>query len=467
MDGQAISAAGRVLTFSVAGRAYSVPVGEVREVARRPSLTRVPQGPPALAGLMNFHGVAIPVVRMSAMLGLAASASDAGPVVVFGDGPVGLLVDGDIRLNADAGGSRALDVSELLATNFPVRTAARTTVERARATPGKTAAGEEVISIFAFEVAGQRFAMPLEAIVECLTLPPQLTLLPRADRHVVGMLDWRGGVLPLISLAELLGLRATTSRSSILVTRLGKSIVGLVCGPVDGVSRIPVSAVEAVPAILQRGEGDAEIEAIARAGHGAALISILSPKKLFHNRDIGQVLESASAGGNEVQSPSGAAPTAQLLIFRLGEEMFGLPLGAVAEIVQLPETLTRVPRAPRFVAGVMNLRGRALPVIDLRQRFRASAGNGGGKPRVVVVATEQLEAGFIVDGVSQILRVAEDALSAAPQLPGEETRMFDRVTVDGAGGPMILLVDPQELLNRAERDLLADFGARQTRKTPK
>lgn len=447
----------RLLSFKIADTVFAVPANGVREVTRRPHLTRVPQGPNTLAGLMNFHGTAIPVVRLSAVLGLETQ-TEASRVVIYGETPpVGLLVDSvlDLDLAAARSGKR-LDIAELLAKSFvaPTDQKAAKRLEGARQIE---AVAEETVAILAFSVADQRFALPLEAVTEALAMPSHLALVPRADETVVGMLDWRGAVLPLISLGALLGLGRSAGRANILVVKFGASLVGLVCGAIEGVLRVPLSSVEAVPSILQRGEGDAEIDAIARVSDGQSLVSILSSNKLFHHRDIVGALDGANTGAVEVQAQTQAVATLQLIVFTLGRETFALPLGAVEEIVQLPEALTRVPKAPKFVAGVMNLRGRALPVIDLRQRFQTDGAAGSARPRVLVVATEHLQAGFIVDGVSEILRVEEAAISQAPAMPGDGARVFDRVTPAGDDGAMILIVDPQELLDRAERDLLAKF----------
>jgi purine-binding chemotaxis protein CheW len=69
----------------------------------------------------------------------------------------------------------------------------------------------------------------------------------------------------------------------------------------------------------------------------------------------------------------------------LATKRYGLPIAAVDEVVALPDTLTRLPRAPAYVKGVMNLRGAVIPVIDQRQRFSVVGEPAAGVPRVVVV----------------------------------------------------------------------------------
>jgi purine-binding chemotaxis protein CheW len=449
----------RILSFLVKDKQFGLLAADVIEVQRTPAITRVPNGSSSLAGLMNFHGTAIAVVRMSSVLGIAAgnaSGRSETRVVVYGQTPpVALLVDQVIELGTASGRrkSKILDISELLAKEFVAKS-----VERARiADTGQQAhapfVAEVTVPLLSFRVASQRYALPLETVSEVMVLPADVVVLPQSDTAAVGMLDFRASVLPLISVAALLGLVEGGGRQHVLIVSLEGFKLGLVVGRVEGVVRIPQAEIEDVPAILQRGEGDAEIDGIARHGRAGELISILSPGKLFRNREIVQAIEQSTSGTAAMPEKAIETSTLQFVVFRLGAETYGLPIGAVDEIVQLPERLTRVPGAPDFVAGVMNLRGKALPLIDQRRRFESGTENAGG--RVIVATVGELRAGFIVDSVSEILRVPASAVTAAPGMPGDGVKVFDRIAATDGG--MVLVVDPKELLDRAERDLLKNF----------
>ena len=84
----------------------------------------------------------------------------------------------------------------------------------------------------------------------------------------------------------------------------------------------------------------------------------------------------------------------QFVIFRLGNQDYGLPISAVDEIARPPERIARLPKAPAFVDGVMNLRGAAVPIIDLRRRFEIESKERAGSERVVVVAVDGAKTGF-------------------------------------------------------------------------
>lgn len=94
----------------------------------------------------------------------------------------------------------------------------------------------------------------------------------------------------------------------------------------------------------------------------------------------------------------------QLVVFRLADEFYGLDIGSVQEIITW-QPVTRVPRTPVFVEGIINLRGNVIPVIDLRKRFELKQAQVAGETRIVVVEIGSLVVGLVVDGVSEVLRV--------------------------------------------------------------
>ena len=94
----------------------------------------------------------------------------------------------------------------------------------------------------------------------------------------------------------------------------------------------------------------------------------------------------------------------QLVVFDLAAEYYGVDIGAVREIIRM-QTITRVPGAPCFVEGVINLRGRVVPVVDLRKRLSLTMGEQTKDSRIVVVDIGGRDVGVVVDGVTEVLRI--------------------------------------------------------------
>lgn len=103
----------------------------------------------------------------------------------------------------------------------------------------------------------------------------------------------------------------------------------------------------------------------------------------------------------------------QLVTFRIGEEEFAVDILSVQEIIRLLQ-ITMVPRAPEYVVGVINLRGKVIPVIDLRIRFNRPKAAADNNTRIVVMEFEQRIVGFLVDAVSEVLRIAASTVEPAP-----------------------------------------------------
>lgn len=138
----------------------------------------------------------------------------------------------------------------------------------------------------------------------------------------------------------------------------------------------------------------------------------------------------------------------QFVGFRVGEQSYALPISAVREIVRPPE-ITPVPQSPEHVAGVMNLRGRIVPVIDLRKRFRQAIENSP-KTRVLVIALDGKLIGLLVDSASEVLKIASEEIEPSPQLFGEDNERY----VTGVAkhlGRLVILLDVNKLLPEPER----------------
>lgn len=103
----------------------------------------------------------------------------------------------------------------------------------------------------------------------------------------------------------------------------------------------------------------------------------------------------------------------QLVTFRIGEEEFGVDILAVQEIIRLMQ-ITPVPRAPVDIAGVINLRGKVIPVVNMRSRFSLPAQDTTPQTRIVVMEFGEKIVGFLVDAVSEVLRIPVTTVEDPP-----------------------------------------------------
>ncbi len=145
-----------------------------------------------------------------------------------------------------------------------------------------------------------------------------------------------------------------------------------------------------------------------------------------------------------------AEATEHLATFFLADEEYGVDVRVVQEIIRVTE-ITQVPRAPDFIKGVINLRGRIIPVIDLKRKLGLGEVAVARQSRIVVVKIKERLLGLLVDGASQVLKVPVSSIEAAP----EEVTEMDATAVRGVAklpGRLIILMDLGRTLSLELRD---------------
>lgn len=144
----------------------------------------------------------------------------------------------------------------------------------------------------------------------------------------------------------------------------------------------------------------------------------------------------------------------QIVVFQLGKELYGADISVVREVGGL-QRITRVPRTPGYVMGVTNLRGRVIPVVDLRMRLGLPASAPTKSTRIAVAELEGGQIGMIVDAVQEVLRVPVSSIEPP-------TLMVSKVDADyvtgvaKVGHRLIILLDLARVLVREERRMVSN-----------
>lgn len=144
----------------------------------------------------------------------------------------------------------------------------------------------------------------------------------------------------------------------------------------------------------------------------------------------------------------------QVVGFRIGSETYGVRIGAVREIVRVPE-ITAIPSAPTLIEGVINLRGKIIPVMDLRKRFGQVYTNADKKNRILVVEIDNKLLGLIVNAASEVLKIPP----ADIEPPGSVFAEGESGYVTGVGklkNRLIILLDIAKLLHQPDLRGLED-----------
>ncbi len=139
-----------------------------------------------------------------------------------------------------------------------------------------------------------------------------------------------------------------------------------------------------------------------------------------------------------------------LVGFKVGKELFAVPIEAIQEIIRMTEIVV-VPHSPDFVEGVINLRGKVIPIIDLKKRFNTKQKNESDESRARIVVAEigDSVAGLIVDDVYEVMRVEQKEFEETPGIVGGEEQRFIRGIVKQKD-KMILVLELKKLLSGDE-----------------
>lgn len=153
------------------------------------------------------------------------------------------------------------------------------------------------------------------------------------------------------------------------------------------------------------------------------------------------------------QSSSAAADTqrheVQLACFRVGGELYGLDISGIREIIR-PQKLTIVPKAPRFIEGVINLRGAVIPVADLRKRFDQPYNGETRRERIIICSVGGRIVGLLVDEVLEVRRYGRHEVAPAPQfLKGPDAEFF--LGIARRDEDLVMILDLDRILSSDER----------------
>lgn len=139
----------------------------------------------------------------------------------------------------------------------------------------------------------------------------------------------------------------------------------------------------------------------------------------------------------------------KVIVFGLGQEEYGIEVDKVKTIERM-SPITRVPKTPSFIKGVINLRGIVVPVLNLSGRFNLPESEITEHTRIIVVAVNEMEVGFIVDAANDVIDIDTDTIDLPPEIVGGiQAKYLDGIAKIGEDRLLIML-NLAEVLNRSE-----------------
>lgn len=429
-----------LVTFVTAGEEYGLPIDSVYEVIKLEEVTQVPDVPDFILGLINVRDEFLPLVDFRTLLALDSLLAD-----------INFSLDSKVKRHGESfkhflevgqrvcsGQLEAVDV-DLSQENCPLTEwfkTFRTASEKIN---------QAVAKVLMADQALHNWAKAKTWIQEHNVDGLQKGLAQLQARLGDAMDDFRQVLEEEIA-----------EDQRVVVMGLGQVKVGLLVDRMSQVLRVPKDNITDPPRLLNR-HARTNLKGIARLKEGERIILLLSANDLFDVQLLTEIQNVNDRGEPSLQEKKNKEmeKEVQLVTFVLGTEEFALPIEDVQEINRLSE-LTRVPRTPDFVEGVMNVRGNVIPAISLRKKFLWPSKDYDEATKVLIVHLEGQMTGLIVDGVSEVLRVPQKAIEPPPEIIGFnlETKFLRGVVKVQAKQKMILLLELNQILNVEEKKQL-------------
>ena len=281
-------------------------------------------------------------------------------------------------------------------------------------------------------IAGDEvFAVDMAPVQEIIRVP-DVVRVPLAPQTLEGLSNLRGKVLPIISLRRIFGFDDIdyNDATRALVIDIGQPL-GFVVDRVASVVSVDPAKIETVESIRSTVNTELLTGLIKDVG-GHAMIMVLDFAKLISQEfaEIAAVARNASLSTGsmvtaEADDDESNDDELQLVSFEVAEQEYAIAIEDVQEIVQIPEEIVHVPHSAAHVMGVMTLRNRLLPLVNLRRMFDLPSHEHDEHSRIVVVALGSTSVGVVMDSVNEVLRVPKADVEAMPGLLARDSNLAD------------------------------------------
>jgi len=300
-----------------------------------------------------------------------------------------------------------------------------------------------------FSLSGKNYAIPAEKIIEIVQLP-SLTILEKVPEYIVGLLNLRGNIISVIDLSMILGLNRKTysTDQQILIVDIGDKKTGIIVDSVKDVISLEKKNLEPLPYVSK----DHLILGIYK--NESSMIAFLDIAKITQNIQSYELrLEELPQEKSLCIDTSGFFPVDEISVekfrkralklqkehrdfseklnyredyfisFSLLEEIYCINLKYVKEITKLKHvSLTKVPCVPSFITGIINLRGDFITIIDIRQFLNISAAEITEKTKIIVIKTDNIQIGILVDEVFDIENIPQREFNHSIQSKYEKNK---------------------------------------------
>lgn len=482
----------QMVTFTLGGESFGLDIMNVQEVIRIPAITRIPQAPNYVEGVANLSGCILPVIDTRTKLGMERMALDSSNRVIVVDvqgKTVGLNVDAVSEVlsvksqNIEAAPSslsQGIDSSSIsgvvkikdgkklvmildIASLCKIDQSAleeRQFLSNKRSSKIKDRASVEEVKIIAFLLGKEEFGLKIEQVKEIIRYP-DIVKVPNVPEYIKGIISLRDKLMPVVDLRARMdtGENGITDTTRVIVVDANGSLIGLTVDHVYEVINIPENTISPPPQAIVSDAGE-KITGIARLDSGKRIIILMDLFNIVRSQAVDELSKQNGMVKEDLESNGilqKDMEEEQMVVFKLLDEHFGVQISQVQEITRL-STITKVPQAPKYVEGFVNLRGIVIPVIDLGKRFKLDFREYNQFTRIIVTDIKKRKVGLIVDEVLEVLRVSKHCIESAPNIIQDPQIHRLLAGIANVSERMIMMLNLENIMQASEWQKLAELS---------
>jgi len=476
----------QLVTFRLGEDEFGTDIMDVKEIIRVPFITKIPNAPDYVEGACNLRGDVLPIIDGRTKFNLERKEKDENSRVLVIDvegKATGIIVDkvsevmrvptsdiedtpeivrnidddfidGVVKLNNGQRLVMLLDVVQALIVKDLAKEKKETYEENMsyNSESINTAADKSVDEeqLVTFVIDQEEYAFEIMKVKEIIRVP-QIVKVPNCEAYIEGVLSLRDNLLPIVNLRKYFGIVHTeiNDHNRILVVDMGNFTAGIMVDKVSEVLRVPKTSIQ--PPLQFSAQSGEQLKGIAKLNNGKRMILILEPSKLILSDSIEPVM-----GNKAIQEQHDDAQSSenqlldevQLVTFKIDQEEYGIIIDNVQEINRMTE-VTKVPNAPDYIEGIVNLRGNIIPALDLRRLLKISEKVQTDATRIIIADFNGKRTGIIVDSVSEVLRFEKNLIEVPTGIlsSGVDSDWLEGVGKLDEGKRMILILDIGKVLS--------------------
>jgi len=476
----------QLVTFLLGDDEFGADIMDVKEIIRVPDITRVPNAPAYVEGACNLRGNVLPIIDGRTLFNLEKKKRDENSRVVVidvGGKATGIIVDKvsevirvntvdieeapQIVRNVDSdylngvvkldNGNRLimlLDVVEALRVNSAGKEQINgqdENLQNNRTIQDRT--GTESIDeeqLVSFLLDKEEYAIGIMQVKEIIRVP-QIVKVPNCEAYIEGVVSIRNNLLPIINLRTYFEMEHMdiSDHTRILVVDMGNFTAGIMVDKISEVLRVPKNIIQPPPRFST--QSVELLKGVAKLNDGKRMILMLEPSKLVSADEISGISGidgTYERDEGEMRITRQVLDEEQLVAFKIDSEEYGVKIANVQEINRMTD-VTKVPRAPCYIDGIVNLRGNVIPVLNLRKFFKLPDKQTTDATRIIIVDFNGKRTGIVVDSVSEVLRFEKTLIEEPPDVlsNGIDSDYVEGVGKLDGGKRMILILDIGKVLS--------------------